>query len=388
MDLVKTFSFMMRTRILYGTGSLQGLGSELQEMGVRRVLLLTDRGVRRAGVVDGIAETVESLGIDVTWFDEVEPNPRDSTVERAAGVAREVAAGGLVAVGGGSVIDAAKAAGILVTSGGRLRDYEGRGRVPRPIPPLVAVPTTAGTGSEVTFSSVITDTGRRYKFSINSPLATARLAVLDPALTVSMPAPITASTGMDALTHAIEALTSTKANPISNALSLSAIQLIAKHLATATRDGENLEARSGMLMGSLLAGMAFANADVAGVHCMAEALGGVYDTPHGVANSIFLPYVMEFNLPSSAEKLALVASAMGETVTGLSVPEAAMRSVEAVRALSDDLDIPRFGDLGIDPSGFDDLARLAAANGSAGSNPRPVSKEVFGDLFRRALRDS
>jgi alcohol dehydrogenase len=357
-------------------------------MGVRRVLLLTDRGVRRAGVVDGIAGAVESLGIDVTWFDEIEPNPRDSTVERAAGVAQEVAAGGLVAVGGGSVMDAAKAAGILVTSGGRLRDYEGRGRVSRPIPPLVAVPTTAGTGSEVTFSSVITDTARRYKFSINSPLATARLAVLDPALTVSMPAPITASTGMDALTHAIEALTSTKANPISNALALSAIQLIAKHLVTATRDGENLEARSGMLMGSLLAGMAFANADVAGVHCMAEALGGVYDTPHGVANSIFLPYVMEFNLPSSAEKLALVASSMGETVTGLSVPEAAMRSVEAVRALSVDLDIPRFGDLGIDSSGFDDLARLAAANGSAGSNPRPVSEEVFGDLFRRALRDS
>ena len=388
MDLLKTFSFMVRTRILYGTGSLQGIGPELQEMGIRHVLLMTDRGVRRAGVVDGIARIMESLGIDVTWFDEVEPNPRDSTVERAAGVAREVSAGGLVAVGGGSVIDAAKAAGILVTSGGRLRDYEGRGRVPRPIPPLIAVPTTAGTGSEVTFSSVITDTAQRYKFSINSPLATARLAVLDPVLTVSMPSSITASTGMDALTHAIEALTCAKANPVSNALALSAIELISKYLRTATHEGGNLEARSGMLMGSLLAGMAFANADVAGVHCMAEALGGTYDTPHGVANSIFLPYVMEFNLPAAADKLALVASAMGEDVAGLAPAEAAKRSVEAVRALSSEVGIPRFGDLGIDPDDLDELARLAAANGSAGSNPRPVNERVFGDLFRKALQES
>ena len=385
MNLLDKYCFAVPTRVVFGAGVSLQVDQEVHRIGGTRVLIITDPGVQAVGLVQGIRDTIAASGVSTTVFDEVEPNPRDTTVDRARTLAEETAVDVLVAVGGGSVIDTAKATGVLLTHGGRIQDYEGRGRVARSITPLIAIPTTSGTGSEVTFSSVTTDTRRKYKLSVNSPLATASVALLDPCLTVTLPPSVTASTGMDALTHAIEGMTATVSNPISQVLALGAIELIAKHLAEATGRGSNLEARAAMLLGSLLAGMAFANADVAAVHCMAEALGAAYDTPHGIANSVFLPYVMEYNLGAVPEKMAMIAAAMGENTQGLDTAEKAYLAVTSVTRLSKEVGIPRFRDLNIPEEDLEELAEMAARNGSAGSNPRPVTKNDFLMLFLKAL---
>lgn len=385
MDLLAGFSFAVPTRIIYGAGVSKGIDKVMGRIGSGNVLLITDPGVRQAGLTTTIEQALSVSGATVTVFDGVEPNPRDTTVDRAAEAGREAQASAIVAVGGGSVIDTAKAAGILMTSGGKIQDYEGRGRVSRPIPPLVAVPTTAGTGSEVSFSSVITDMERKYKLSVNSPLSAALIALIDPELTVTLPPALTASTGMDALTHAIEAMIATCSNPISHILGLSAIGLIAGNLRTAVQDGTNLPARSAVLLGSVLAGMAFANADVAAVHCMAEALGGMYDTPHGTANSIFLPYVLDYNVEAVPERLMLAAQAMGEDISGLGLEQAARKAVAAIERLSSDVGIPRFSELNIPQESLPELADRSAQNGSVSSNPRPITRDDFLALFHRAL---
>lgn len=385
-NITEEFSFELPTRIEYGVGVASKLGEEVRLLKAQKVSLITDPGIIKAGLLDKITSILKEEKLLYNVFDGVDPNPKDRNVERGAQVVRSFEADAMVAVGGGSVIDCAKAIGVLVSHDGkRIKDFEGKTAVKKPILPFIAVPTTAGTGSEVTFSAVITDTENNYKMTVRSPFMAAKVALLDPKLTVTVPPHITASTGMDALTHAIEAYTVKVSEPISDALALYAIELITNNLVNAVKNGENINARACMLVGSLLAGMAFSHSDVGSVHCMAEALGGVYDAPHGVCNAVLLPYVMEYNAEFCLEKYARIAQAMGEIFD--TMEEGAMKAVERVKKLSVDVGLPSFKSLGVKEEDLEKLADMAAKNISTKSNPREMSKEDYLVLFKKALAD-
>jgi alcohol dehydrogenase len=385
MELLNTFTFQLPTRVEFGLGVSQKVGEEAASLGVKCALIITDPGVIKAGIIDNITKALAQANISHAIFSDIEPNPRDTSVEKGVSEARKSGADLLVAVGGGSAIDTAKAIGVLLTHGGTIQDYEGLGMVSRPITPLISVPTTAGTGSEVTFWAVITDTKRKFKMSVGSPLIAPKVALVDPEITKSLPPQLTASTGMDALTHAIEGYTATLASPVTDGLALYATELIAHNIREATFDGRNLTARAGMLLGSLIAGMAFGNSDVAAVHCMAEAVGGLYDTPHGIANAILLPHVMRYNAPACMEKFVRIAAVMGVNTSGFSQEECAWKAVEAVVRLSRDLELPTLKQVGVKEEDLPELARRAAANVSVESNPRKITFEDFLEIFRQAF---
>ncbi len=272
---------------------------------------------------------------------------------------------------------------MVARQGGAVRDYEGPGKIGPDVLPLIAIPTTAGTGSEVTFSSVITDSNEKFKFSIKDPKIAPRLALVDPEMTRTMPPALTAATGMDALTHAIEAFTAKAAEPLADAAALYAIELIAVYLKSAVADGDNLEARAGMLLGSVLAGIAFSHSDVAAVHCVAEALGGKYDAAHGVCNAVVLPAVMEYNMEYCKEQYARIAVAMGLTYDN--IDEGARQAVMAVQQLAADVHLPEFGALGVQENDLEELAVNSFKNGSNIDNPRPMTKDDYLSLFQRLI---
>jgi len=385
-NITEEFSFELPTRIEYGVGVASKLGEEVRLLKAQKVSLITDPGIIKAGLLDKITSILKEEKLLYNVFDGVDPNPKDRNVERGAQVVRSFEADAMVAVGGGSVIDCAKAIGVLVSHDGkRIKDFEGKTAVKKQILPFIAIPTTAGTGSEVTFSAVITDTENNYKMTVRSPFMAAKVALLDPKRTVTVPPHITDSTGMDALTHAIEAYTVKVSEPISDALALYAIELITNNLVNAVKNGENINARACMLVGSLLAGMAFSHSDVGSVHCMAEALGGVYDAPHGMCNAVLLPYVMEYNAEFCLEKYARIAQAMGEIFD--TMEEGAMKAVERVKKLSVDVGLPSFKSLGVKEEDLEKLADMAAKNISTKSNPREMTKEDYLTLFRRAMAD-
>lgn len=286
-------------------------------------------------------------------------------------------------------MDIAKAAAVLATNEGKARDYQGLNKVSKPGLPKIMVPTTAGTGSEVTFTAVLSNKEPKGKAGINSPYLFPELALLDPLLTLSAPPAITASTGMDALTHAIEAYTSLQATVITDALTLKAIELIAQNLHRAVAEGQNEEAREKMLLGSLLAGMGLANAGVGAVHALAYPLGGLYRVPHGVANGLLLPYVMEFNLEKSLEKFVRVARAMEEETENLSSQETAQRAVEAVNKLSGEIPVPRRLrelEAGITEKDFPGMAASAMkVTRPLENNPRRMTEEEAIKIYERAL---
>lgn len=385
MKAVIPFEFVLPTRIVYGEGVSKEISSEIRKLGRNRPFIITDKGLVKARVVDKIVNYLESEGIAYDIFDEIEPNPRDTTVQRAYDLAKKYGSDVIVAIGGGSSMDTAKAVGLLLSHGGRIGDYEGLDKVKNPICDLIAIPTTVGTGSEVTFWSVITDTERHFKMSIGSPLVAPKVALLDPELVENLPASIISSTGMDALTHAIEGYTCTVAEPITDACGIYAIEMIASNIREAVFS-DSKEAKANMLLGSLLAGISFGNSDIAGVHCMAEALGGLYDTPHGVANAIILPYVMEYNYVACIDKFARIAKAMGEQVSLLSARDAAYQAVIAVRKLNQDLNIPSLMDIGVKEADLGELAKRSFANVSVGSNPRKITEKDFLNIFKKAYQ--
>ena len=296
MNLLNSFSFELPTRIEYGVGATEKLTESIKELGSRKVLIVTDKGIEASGLLPAITEQLATAKLEYEIFSEVEPNPKDHNVHAGTETAKGFQADCLVAVGGGSPIDCAKSIAVLATHGGAVRDYEGGHKISGNVLPLIAIPTTAGTGSEVTFSSVITDTGEGFKFTVKHPSMAPRVALLDPQMTITMPPGLTAATGMDALTHAIEGYTAKVSEPLADAAALYAIELVTKYLKTAVFEGTDMEARAGMLLGSVLAGIAFSHSDVASVHCIAEALGGKYDTAHGVCNAVVLPAQMEYNM--------------------------------------------------------------------------------------------
>ena len=380
MNLLNSFSFELPTKIEYGLGAAKGLCDVIKKLNARKALLVTDKGVAGSGLLEQIVGPLETHKLIWAVFDNVEPNPKDYNVQEGAEIASGFDPDCLVAIGGGSPIDCAKAVAVVARQRGAVRDYEGRNKIGANVLPLVAIPTTAGTGSEVTFSSVITDSREKFKFSIKDPKIAPKVALVDPEMTLSMPAELTASTGMDALTHAIEAFTAKASEPIADSAALYAIELIARYLRIAVSESHNLEARAGMLLGSLLAGIAFSHADVAAVHCVAEALGGKYDAAHGVCNAIVLPAVMAYNMEYCKERYARIAAAMGLAVEN--VDQGAERAVEAVKKLASDIHLPGFNSLGVQEKDLEELAVNAFKNGSNIDNPRPMKKEDYLNLFQ------
>ena len=379
------FEFVLPTHIKYGRGVLGNIGQDITALGKKKPMILTDPGLVAAGLCAKLQEALEKDNVSYVTFDQIEPNPRDTTVQKAFELYKNEGADMLIALGGGSSMDTAKAVGILASHGGVINEYEDFEKITKPICPLIAIPTTTGTGSEVTFWSVITDTERHYKMGIGSPLAAATIALVDPDMVGGLPPKIIATTGMDALTHAIEGYTCTLSEPITDACGIHAIRLIGENIRAAALEND-AGAKANMLLGSLLAGISFGNSDVAGVHCMGEALGGLFDTAHGVAMAILLPYVMEFNRPVVKEKFRDIAEALGVDTRGMDDEEASEEAVRIVRQMNVDLKIPTLKDEGVTDEDLPELARRSAMNVCVPSNPRPVTEKDFLDIFKVALR--
>ncbi|CAH0267936.1 1,3-propanediol dehydrogenase [Peribacillus sp. Bi96] len=382
--MIWDFNFNLPTSIEFGNGKVKNIGKRAKELGGKKALLITDKGLAQTGILQKVTDSLDQEGVNYIVFDEITPNPKDVDCQRAYQQFKDEEIDLLIGLGGGSSMDTAKAIGTLLTHGGELRDRYGVNLLEREITPLICIPTTSGTGSEVTTGSVITDTVTKQKEAILDIKLAPKLAILDPELTLTLPKSITAATGMDALTHAIEAYTSNIAEPISDALSLYAIELIAKYLPLAVENGNDLEARKNMLVASLIAGMAFDNADLGAVHAMAEPLGGLYDTPHGVANSIFLPHVFEFNIPSNPEKHAIVAEKLGANKEGKTIEEAAYDGVILLKELARKIGIPDFRDLSnVNPEDFPFLAEGASVHLCTQSNSRKVTPADYLELFQK-----
>ena len=371
------FTFRAAPEITFGLGSVQQLGQKLKNYGVQKILLVVDQGFAQKGPLAKVTESLEKEGIKFAVFDRVEPEPRVETADECGSLAKKEKFDFIIGVGGGSAMDTAKAAAILATNEGRAKDYQGLNKVPRPGLPKGMVPTTAGTGSEVTFTAVFINEAEKKKAGINSPYLFPEIAILDPELTLSLPPAVTAYTGMDALAHAIESFTSLQANFLSEMFSLEAVRKIMKNLRLAVENGQDLNARSEMLMGSLLAGIGLANAGVTAVHSLSYPLGGSFRVPHGVGNGLLLPAVMEYNASSCPERFARLAEAMHIEIKSLSVAEAALRSVEAVKKLAQDIEVPlRLSDLGVPKSALPWMAEEALkVVRPLENNPRPISKE-------------
>jgi alcohol dehydrogenase len=368
----------MPTRIQFGVGEAENLPQYLHEMGVKRLLLVTDPGVLKAGLISPMVEHLQQSGILLEVFDQVAQNPRDTDCLQGARAFKAFAATAVLAIGGGSAIDTAKTIALLAKSGGTASEYAD-GLLPyHAIAPIVCLPTTAGTGSEVTRSAVITESSTHRKMTLKHANMRPALAVLDPLLTLSVPRAVTAATGVDALVHAIEGYTCTVTNPLSQAYGAQAMSTIIQALPPAVQDGQDLEARTQMLEGSLLAGLSFGNADVAAVHCLAEALGSMYDTPHGVANAIFLPHVLRFNAEGHAALHAKLARIMHFASDADRDDVAVQKMIEGIFAYTQELRIPLLRDLpNVAPKDFDHLVELAYANGSTPSNVRKISKTDY-----------
>lgn len=386
-----SFSFYAPTKIQFGPGSAANIGVLVKEKNLKRALIVTDKGIVNAGMLVNVEKSLKDNGIYFEIFDGVIGNPIEATIEDGVAAYKKCDADCLVAVGGGSSMDSAKAIGLVITNGGKAADYEVGGISFPPakrMPFLVACPTTAGTGSEVTQYSVVTDLKRKIKMTIAGENCYADVALLDPELSVGLPSHITAATGMDALTHAIECYTTRAefSTPMSDLISEKAIKLIAGSLRQAVANGTNVPARGDMLLGSMLAGMAFTNGGLGLVHSLAHQLGAFYDVPHGIANAMILPYVMEYNIISNPQRFADVAVFMGENIEGLSVIEAANRAVDAVKRLSNDVGIQGIGTTAAKFEEIPALAQNAYEDVNTTRNPRITSPnlEAIMDLYKKA----
>ncbi|WP_202077644.1 iron-containing alcohol dehydrogenase [Caldalkalibacillus salinus] len=382
-----TIDFHLPTIIRAGNDTFRKTGMYLKSSILcQRIFIVTDSGIQQAGYVQELEQVLQREGYITDVFTQVQPNPRDTDCMAGGEAAQRFAAEVILALGGGSVIDSAKAIAILQRLGGRPQDYQGRDQILGDVTPVVAIPTTAGTGAEVTRSSVITDTTRKEKLTIKDVKIAPKLAIVDPTLTHALPPSLTASTGMDALVHAIEAYTCKRANPISDGLALQAMHYIFPHLRAAFEDGTNERARYNLMIGSTIAGMAFSHADVASVHCMAEAIGGRYDIAHGVANSIFLPYVLAYNAQTDITKHANIARTIGLTSTQ-DDHEATDILVQEMKQLALDLSIPSLSSFAqVKEHDFNQLAEAAEANGSTPSNVRTMTKSDYLYLFKQTYK--
>ncbi|MEW6531447.1 MAG: iron-containing alcohol dehydrogenase [Thermodesulfobacteriota bacterium] len=379
--------FQVKTQILFGRGAIQSLGELASELGAKACLLIADRALEETGILDKVRGILRESGLRSVEFLGTEPEPYLDNADEAAQLGRDGQAELVIGMGGGSVMDTAKAAAALIRNGGNAGDYVGLNLVPGPSLPTIMVPTTAGTGSEVTFTAVFTNRQTKAKGGINSPHLFPDRALLDAELTLLLPPGVTAATGMDALTHAIESYTSRSSTVFTEALSLTAIRLISRFLRRAVFHGNDAEAREGMLMGSLLGGMGLADAGVGAAHALAYPLGGNYRIPHGLANAVLIPHVMDFNLPAAEEKFAMIARSMGEAVEGLPPGLAGSLAVESVARLCSDIGIPHsLAELDIPRSDVPTLVEGALkVTRPVENNPRFMGAKEAEVIYERAF---
>jgi alcohol dehydrogenase class IV len=391
--------------IEFGAGKTAELGNIVKGMKANKALVVTDKGLTETGILEKIKAPLGQAGIDYTIFDEVEPNPIDTTAEKGGALAREMQADVIIGVGGGSAIDSAKAISVLATNPGSIRDYQIKSEEDfenlKIYPtPLITVPTTSGTGTEGNFWSIITNTDNWSKMAIGGPpcfpggpCIAAKVAVDDPLLTVSLPPFQTATTGLDAFAHHYDGYTANVANPISDALSEYSIQLIRDYLPIAYANGTDVQAREMMMLASCLGGISFANSDCSGVHCLGEALGGMYGNPprpvipHGLCCTLFMPWMMEYNAMTDPVKHANVARLLGENTQGLSLIEAAKKSVDGIKRLIQTVELPTsLKACGVEEKDLAAIAERAVWNVSMASNPRPLNYDVFLDILKKAYQ--
>jgi len=380
------YRIMLPRKICFGVGALDTLGDEATKLAAKRALIVTDPGVYQAGLTDPVKEQLSKARLSVDIFAEAEPEPTFPRLNAAAEQLRKESYDLLVGVGGGSSMDTAKGLSVLLAHGGKGQDYGGIDKVPGPGIPIFTIPTTAGTGSEVTNIAIFTDVDKGVKIGIVSPYLLARLALVDPTLTYRCPPKVTAASGIDALIHAIECYTGNKANTFTDALALEAMRVIVGNLRTVVENGSDKEARNHMAEGALLAGIAFGNSGVAAVHALAYPLGSRFHVPHGVANGLLLPYVTECNLSANLPKYATIAKMLGADTEGLSLQEAAEKGVEAAKALAADIGIPlHLRDLGVPKKALEemavatmDLTRLLA------NNPKELTLDDVRHIWQNA----
>ncbi|ALR90470.1 1,3-propanediol dehydrogenase [Clostridium butyricum] len=384
---MRMYDYLVPSVNFMGANSVSVVGERCKILGGKKALIVTDKFLKdmEGGAVELTVKYLKEAGLDVVYYDGVEPNPKDVNVIEGLKIFKEENCDMIVTVGGGSSHDCGKGIGIAATHEGDLYDYAGIETLVNPLPPIVAVNTTAGTASELTRHCVLTNTKKKIKFVIVSWRNLPLVSINDPMLMVKKPAGLTAATGMDALTHAIEAYVSKDANPVTDASAIQAIKLISQNLRQAVALGENLKARENMAYASLLAGMAFNNANLGYVHAMAHQLGGLYDMAHGVANAMLLPHVERYNIISNPKKFADIAEFMGENISGLSVMEAAEKAINAMFRLSEDVGIPKsLKEMGVKQEDFEHMAELALLDGNAFSNPRKGNAKDIINIFKAA----
>jgi len=371
------------TRMVHGAGAVARLGELCRDLGMRRPLLVTDKGVLAAGLV----EPALALLDEAVLFDGVRPNPDIELVGQGSTAYRDHGCDGLVGLGGGSSIDAAKAIGVEVVHGGSILEYEyGREPISERLPPLVAVPTTAGTGSEVTLWAVITDHERQLKFNVGgTPLIGAHAAIIDPELMLGLPPAVTAATGLDALSHGIECYTCDYHQPFNDAVALHAIELVGSWLRAAVGDGSNLEARTQMAHAATLGGMAYGTESAGAAHAMSQSAGGVHDCPHGALTARVLVAVCRYNVPAAPERYARIAQALGVDTSGMDIDQAAYTGVDALARLTDDVGIPSMVELGFSEDEIPMLAQIAYEDPQTFGNAREVDVAAYEEIYREAF---
>jgi alcohol dehydrogenase len=379
-------AYFIPTVNLLGSGTVNEVGNKVKDLGGSKALIVTDAGLVKLGMADKVKKIVEDSGLEAVIFGGAEPNPTDTNVDAGFEVWQAENCDAIISLGGGSPHDCAKGIGLLASNGGKIHDYEGIDQSKNPMVPLIAVNTTAGTASEMTRFCIITDTSRKVKMAIVDWRVTPKLSINDPDLMAGMPPALTAATGMDALTHAVEAYVSTAATPLTDSAALMAIELISQYLPVAVANGADMVARENMAYAQFLAGMAFNNASLGYVHAMAHQLGGYYNLPHGVCNAILLPHVQQFNLIGCADRLRDVAVAMGANVDGLSVPDAAQKAIDTFKQLSSSIGIPSgLKDLNVKEEDFEIMATNAKADACQLTNPRTATLEQVIQIFRNAM---
>jgi len=391
--------------IEFGAGKVAQLGPIAKGMKARNLLVVTDKAIAKTDILAKVEDSLKAAKVSYTVFGEVEPNPLDTTVEKGAALAKEIKAGAVVGLGGGSSIDSAKAISVIATNTGSIRDYQIKSpedfhkMKAHPLP-LIAIPTTSGTGTEGNFWSIVTHTEKWNKMAIGGPpvypggpCIAAKVAIDDPLLTVSLPPFQTASTGLDAFAHHYDSYTAALSNPISDAISEYSIKLIRNFLPIAYTNGKDLEAREMMMLASLLGGISFANSDCSATHCLGEALGGLYGNPprpvvaHGLACALFLPWCMEYNCLTDPVKHANVARFLGEDVSGLTLTVAAHRCVDGIKRLIRSVGLPTSLEaVGVKKEDLPAVAERATWNVSVDSNPRPINYDVFLDILNKAYK--
>jgi len=378
--------FRTTRRILFGLGAVEKIGIEAQLLKAKKVLIITDKGVIQSGLLEGIEKSLQSAGLPFVIFDGVEPDPRIEVVEKSVEKAKKEGIDLIIGLGGGSSLDIAKVTSIMITNPGKIDSFFGIDLVPNPGIPVILIPTTAGTGSEVTPIAILSDTKEKLKKGIVSAYFFPGVAIVDPKLTIGLPPSVTAFTGMDALTHAIEAFYSINATDLSDLLAVRAMELLSKNIRMAFAHGENLLARSNVMEGSLLAGIAFANAGVGAVHAFAYPIGGEFHLAHGLTNTLMLPYVMRYNIMGCPSKFAQMAKAFGEKVEGISELVGAEIAVRYVERLSDDLRVPRrLRDVGIPEDAIPRLAEAAMkVTRLLANNPRKMTLEDAIAIYKSA----